>query len=355
MTKGGLFEPPFVLPASGKCVAYGMMKMFQHPYSYYTLVIALLFVSCSDTKDKTDEIPLFAPPARYPHFSGERALSLIHQQVAFGPRVPGTASHDSCRNFYVSYFTELGFEVEQQRFTLAGYDNTPLPMTNIIARVNPTSKRRILLAAHWDTRPWADMDPDPEARTIPIPGANDGGSGVAVLMEAARHFSASPPDVGVDIVFFDGEDYGRDGDESMFCLGSKYFAAAYSGERPLFGIILDLVGDIDAEFPREQFSRAYAMDIQNLVWGAAENLGLQRFVNRQHGAILDDHVSLNKVAGIKTIDIIDATLIGHDDRNARRQYWHTLNDTPEQCSAMTLGEVGRLVLYITYGINGDSK
>ena len=329
--------------------------MHHYPYSYYTLILALLFVSCSSKDEAANEIQLFFPPAQYPEFSGTRAHEFIVEQVAFGPRVPGTPSHDSCRAYFVSYFEDLGFDVEQQQFSLLGYENNRLPLTNIIVHVNPSAQRRILLAAHWDTRPWADMDPDPASRDLPIPGANDGGSGVAVLMEAARHFAETPPSVGVDIVLFDGEDYGRDGDESMFCLGSKYYAAAHSGQRPLFGMILDLVGDIDAEFPREQFSSAYAQDIQNLVWSAAESLGLNRFTNRQHGAVLDDHVSLNKVAGIKTIDIIDATLVGHDKSSERRQYWHTLNDTPDQCSAATLEEVGRLVLYITYGINGDSK
>ncbi len=165
---------------------------------------------------------------------------------------------------------------------------------------------------------------------------------------------SSPPDVGVDIVLFDGEDYGRDGDESMFCLGAKYYSASLeSSTGTLFGILLDLVGDRDAVFPKEDLSRQYAGDIQDMLWDEAARLGLTRFSSTVHSGILDDHIPLNKTAGIKTVNIVDAALVGFDTSSPRRQYWHTLNDTPQQCAPATLGDVGTLLLSIIYGLNAD--
>ncbi len=270
----------------------------------------------------------------------------------FGARVPGSDAHAACLAFYEAFFDSLGIGVERQDFTLPGYDDASLALTNLIARVNPAAERRVLLAAHWDSRPWADEEKDPDRARKPVLGANDGASGVAVLLHLAEVLAAHPCPVGVDIVLFDGEDYGRDGDESMFLLGSRYFAAT-QGDRPapVFGILLDLVGDRDARFPQEQFSRMYAGDILDMVWKAAADLGLTRFSSVAHSPILDDHVPLNTVAGIKTINIIDAALVGHDTSSPRRQYWHTLQDVPAQCAPEPLQDVGTLLIYILFGIH----
>lgn len=294
----------------------------------------------------------FNPPVSLPVFDASECFSLLERQVAFGPRVPNSEAHDRCLNYISEYFDSLGLAAELQHFEITGYKSDKLRLTNIIIHFKLEAKERILLAAHWDSRPFADMEKDPDRALRPIPGANDGASGVAVLMHIAKILHMNPPGIGVDIVLFDGEDYGREGDESMFCLGAKYYAASFeSTSGTLFGILLDLVGDRDAVFPKEELSRQYAGDIQDLLWDESSRLGITRFVSRSHSAILDDHIPLNTVAGIKTVNIIDASLVGHDSSSPRRQYWHTLGDTPEQCAAETLGDVGKLLLSVIYGFH----
>lgn len=299
--------------------------------------------------------PTFTAPNSVPTFDGTRAFALLERQVAFGPRVPNSPAHSECLEFYLRFFDSLGVAVETQRFAIPGYDGVPLRLTNVIARVHPDRTDRILLCAHWDSRPMADRETDEIRAARPIPGANDGASGVAVLLHLAeilaRHDAARPgASIGVDFILFDGEDYGREGDESMFLLGSKYFAASLDpAHRYRFGVLLDLVGDREAEFPIEELSRQYAGDIQRMLWGEARRLGLTQFTERRHGPILDDHVPLNTVAGIKTVNIIDAALVGHDPSSPRRRYWHTLDDTPAQCAPETLDAVGRLLLSIIHG------
>ncbi len=315
------------------------------------LFLLLLFVSCGGKKNDEEHMKsAFTPPAALPAFDARRCHDLLEVQVAFGPRVPNSASHENCLEFFVRFFDSLGLAPEKQQFEITGYRGERMKLTNVIARLRPSSRERILLAAHWDSRPFADMEKDPDRALRPIPGANDGASGVAVLLHLAEILRMRPPDIGVDIVLFDGEDYGRENDESMFCLGAKYYSATRDARTGIrFGILLDLVGDRDAVFPKEGFSRRYAADIQDLLWTEAARMGLTRFSPAVHGAILDDHVPLNTVAGIKTVDIIDAALVGHDKSSPRRQYWHTLGDTPEQCEPETLGDVGRLLLSIIYG------
>ncbi|MBR9974189.1 MAG: M28 family peptidase [Bacteroidetes bacterium] len=315
------------------------------------LSLALLIASCGGGKKEQPMPADFIPPSSVPAFDGARSFSLLVRQVAFGPRVPNSDAHARCLDFYNAFFDSLDIEVEVQSFTLPGYDGEQLRLSNVIARIHPERVDRILLAAHWDTRPFADRETDPEAAKRPIPGANDGASGVAVLLHLAELLQSHPAPVGVDIVLFDGEDYGREGDESMFLLGSKYFSATLdAAQRYRFGILLDLVGDRDAEFPREELSRQFAGDVQDMLWREARRLGLSAFTDRPHSAILDDHLPLNTVAGIKTVNIIDAALVGGTADNPRRRYWHTLDDTPEQCSPETLDTVGRLLLSILYGI-----
>lgn len=293
---------------------------------------------------------VYNPTYTFPDFSGERSMELLVRQTSFGSRAPNTVAHDSCLAFYERFLTPLADEVTLQRFEMPGYDGERLRLTNVIARFNTAATQRILLAAHWDSRPRADRETDPARQKIPIPGANDGASGVAVLLHLAEIFAATPPSVGVDIVLFDGEDYGTEGDESMYCLGSKYYSASIEpGHGIMFGILLDLVGDAEARFVQEELSLRYAPDVVRMIWEAARDLSIPRFVTESHSGILDDHVFLNTSAGIKTANIIDAALVGHNDPSERRRYWHTLRDTPEQCSPATLRDVGRVVLYVVYG------
>jgi len=317
------------------------------------LLVALLGACGDDAPEsRPATMPQYTAPASIPGFSGDRAFALLERQVDFGPRVPGSEAHAQCLQFFRSFFDSLGIATEVQSFDFPGYDGEMLPLRNVIARINPGAEQRVLLAAHWDSRPTADRESDPDRALRPVPGANDGASGVAVLLHLAEVLADSPPPIGIDIVLFDGEDYGREGDESMFCLGSKYFAASTDPSRsaPMFGILLDLIGDRDAVFPMEEFSRRYAGDILSMVWDVAEQRGIDRFVRTPHSGIYDDHVPLNTVAGIKTINIVDAVLVGHNTDDPRRQYWHTLQDLPAQCAPAPLADVGQVLLSIIFGM-----
>jgi hypothetical protein len=330
-----------------------MMKRSRNLIAFLITIAVMFLVSCGDAarQQQNGSSIQFTAPTQYPSFSGARAFELLERQVDFGPRVPGSPAHATCLAFYEQFFRSLNIAVERQDFSMPGYDGSTLSLHNLIARIHPEAKRRVLFAAHWDSRPWADYDPNPDHALQPIPGANDGASGVAVLLHLAELLAKTPPPIGVDIVLFDGEDYGHESDQAMFLLGSRYFSVTLDeSARPDFAILLDLVGDRDAVFPQEEFSRTYAGDILDFVWQAAADLGFTRFTRKPHSPILDDHVPLNTVAGIKTINIIDAALVGHDKSSPRRQYWHTLEDTPEQCSPGTLGEVGTLLMYIVFGL-----
>jgi Zn-dependent M28 family amino/carboxypeptidase len=200
-----------------------------------------------------------------------------------------------------------------------------------------------LLCAHWDSHPWASQDANPANRNTPIPGANDGASGVAVLLEVARLLKANPPTIGVDIVLFDGEDYAKANDLSGYLRGSKYFARNKPANyNPVYGILLDMIGDAELEILKEGFSVRYAPDIVQLVWETARNLNITQFKNELGQEVIDDHLPLNEV-GIKTINLID---FNYPD--ATHRYWHTLDDTPDKCSPESLEAVGVLLLNLIY-------
>lgn len=246
------------------------------------LILPLLSVSCGGKKSVEDAMnSTFIPPASPPTFDAQRCFRLLATQVAFGPRSPNSDAHIRCLDFFVRFLDSLGAQPERQRFEIVGYQGQRLKLANVIVRIQPAARERILLAAHWDSRPFADMEKDPDRALRPIPGANDGASGVAVLLHLAEILQAHPPGMGVDIVLFDGEDYGREGDESMFCLGAKYYAATLAANHGIrFGVLLDLVGDRDAVFPKEGFSRQYAADIQELLWSEAARMGCTFFLRR---------------------------------------------------------------------------
>jgi glutaminyl-peptide cyclotransferase len=312
------------------------------------LALALLvFAGCSQDQPRTNSMPQETTSRKtmiaIPEFQNKRSFDLLLKQTAFGPRNPGSAGHDACLQFLVSALRPLADNVRTQEFSLAGYDGEQLHLTNVIASFKPEASTRILLCAHWDTRPRAERDQNPARRNQPIIGANDGASGVAVLLEIATLLKSIPPPVGVDLVFFDGEDYGREGDTDNYFLGARYFAKA-SGPayRPKFGILLDMVGDAELDLPREMNSVRYAPDIVTSVWSTARRLGITQFSDVNGDEILDDHIPLNE-AGIKTIDIID---FAYPD--ASHRYWHTHEDTPEHCSAESLGAVGTVVTNVIY-------
>lgn len=302
------------------------------------LVVLPLAASCADSGEGASASD-FAP-VEHPPFEPSRAHELLLKQVSFGPRVPGTEGHRAQLEWMREYLGERADTVVEQSFTHTTTGGERLELTNLFARFNPAATERILLIAHWDTRPTADASPNPADRDRPILGANDGASGVAVLLELAELFRKQPPPVGVDILLVDGEDYGPGGDDMY--LGARHFAANLDGYRPLYGVLLDMVGDRTPRFPVEDYSAHYAPEVVRRVWSLAEEMGYgDIFPNVSGGAIQDDHVPLNQ-AGIPTIDIIDF------DYGPGNRYWHTHEDVPENTSAETLGIVGRVVAQLVY-------
>lgn len=321
------------------------------------IVIAILAFSCGKDEKPREVIKEFTinETRSIPEFSGERAYTLIQTQLDFGARNPNSEGHQKMLLYLKSTLDSLADEVILQSFDFKGYDNETLHLTNVIARFNPAAKKRIFFCAHWDTRPMADMETDPELKDIPIPGANDGGSGTAILLVLAEILQKHNPGFGVDLIFFDGEDYGKRYDNDMFCLGSQYFAVSeILNFNPSFGILLDLIGDREAAFKQEQYSLRYAQDIVKLVWSIAGKLGVNEFLNAQNGAINDDHVPLNR-AGIRTINVIDSDLIGHGNADERRNYWHTHNDTMENISVETLQNVGTVMTSLIYWLEFSNE
>jgi len=276
-----------------------------------------------------------------PAFDKDNAFDLLKKQVDFGPRYPGVAAHAATADFIVSQLKTNADEVTIQQFTQT-IDGKKLDLRNIIARFKPTAKQTILLAAHWDTRPVADMEVDQAKRAQPIPGANDGASGVAVLLELARVFAKQKPDVGVIMVFFDGEDYTTNppSSQDMF-LGSKYFAAHLDARTKLairYGVLLDMIGDKNLAIHPESNSVEAAPAVVNKVWSAARSLGYrEQFVPSVKYSISDDHLPLI-AAGIKTIDLIDFDY----------GPWHTVDDTVDNCSPDSLKIVGDVVSRVVY-------
>ncbi|RMH63192.1 MAG: M28 family peptidase [Calditrichaeota bacterium] len=281
--------------------------------------------------------------AGVPKFDAQRSFADLEKQVAFGPRVPGSKAHERCADWLVANLKKSADRVVRQRFTHQDkYSDSLLVMYNIVASFNTAPGiKRIMLAAHWDSRPRADQD-KLENQHKPLPGANDGASGVAVLLEIARHLKAHPLPYGVDIVLFDGEDWGREGELDEYFLGAKYFASQMGGYRPYYGILLDMVGDANLSLPVEYNSARMAPRIVEKVWNAARDLGYTEFEERIGPAVSDDHLSMLD-AGIPFIDIIDFAY--PDESNA---YWHTLEDTPDKCSPASLKVVGQTLLQVLY-------
>lgn len=287
-------------------------------------------------------------------FQSDSAYNYIAEQVAFGPRVPGTPEHDACARYLQDKLRGFGADsIIVQQFNGQAYNGDRFPLTNIMGRFNIDNPNRILLLAHYDTRPWADREKNPDKMKQPILGANDGASGVGVLLEIARQIQRKTPSVGVDILFVDGEDYGKSAwtsdNDSTWCLGSQYWIkhmpADYEVVRPRFGILLDMVGAHYARFHREFISEQNASQIVDKVWSMAVNSGYSRFfINKSGGSIVDDHLYVNRV-GIPTVDIIDAN---NELTGTFPGTWHTLNDDMNGISQATLRTVGQTVSNVLY-------
>lgn len=316
-------------------------------------LLILLIISMSCKENKKNQKPTTTPTYESaPEFSADSAFRFIADQVRFGPRIPNTKAHEACAKYLIHKLNQYCDTVYVQPFIATTYDGKKLKSQNLVGSFGPTKGKRILLGAHWDTRPYADHDSDPAKRGNTFDGANDGASGVGVLLEIARQLAFKNPEYGVDIIFFDAEDWGTpagvqvEGD--WWCLGAQYWATTphKPGYRAEFGILLDMVGGKDARFFHEGVSTQFAQHIVSKVWGKANRLGYSSyFINQPANPIVDDHLYVNRYAGIPMINIV------HQDNTTGTGFistWHTTFDNLDNIEKSTLDVVGKTVLSIIY-------
>ena len=331
------------------------MKYINYTYTGILSLVLLLLSSCgnnlgeeSSKKDKAPE-----KIVQVPTFNADSAYNFVAKQVAFGPRVPNTEEHRKAALYLEQTLKRFTPDVLVQSFQQRAYDGTVLNGKNIIAQFNKNQKKRVLLAAHWDSRPFADHDPDEANYHTPIDGANDGASGVGVLLEIARLMALQAPSIGIDIVLFDLEDYGvpafeGQGSNESWALGSQYWA---NNPLPLdysanYGILLDMVGAENVSFRMEHYSMRFAAHIVKKVWKQAAILGYDSiFLFEEGGYVMDDHIPVNEILKIPMIDII------HYDDNRDSSFfphWHTINDNMEHIDKVSLRIVGETVSHVIY-------
>ena len=335
-------------------------------WRFYIICIcaAMFLTACKGTKNSMSNTSKVSVKPIGPAFSADSAYLFCHQQCNFGPRTMNSEAHEQCGAWIAQKFRQYGLDVIEQKATLTGYDGTALRSTNIIASYRPELTERILLCAHWDSRPWADNDPDPANHRKPVMAANDGASGVAVMLEIARLITDSDTKdslqtdlkVGVDFICFDAEDWGipqweeeRDNSNDTWALGAHYWSEHphQAGYSPRYGILLDMVGGQGARFHRELVSLYYAPSIVSKVWQAAEAIGFSSFFpNEEGGGITDDHLPVNQKAKIPCIDIIphypdcEASSFGPT--------WHTINDDMQHIDKNTLQAVGQTLIQVLF-------
>ena len=280
-----------------------------------------------------------------PNFDKGNAFRYLVEQCEFGPRNPGSNGYKQCLDYLQKTLSGFADTILLQPFVLDDLVNEKsYDLTNIIARFKADDPQQLLIGAHWDTRPWADEDPDTEKHNDPIIGANDGASGVAVILEIARILNASPPPIGITLVLFDGEDMGKPGNPKSYAQGSLAFAKDLPIAKPDEAIILDMIGDAELHIPIERYSYQQNKQLVKKLWGLAKELSLDAFESRIEYSIYDDHVPLWTEAKIPAVDIIDFNY-----PNSYTNFWHTTQDLPENCSAESLGQVGTLLVHYIYG------
>jgi len=326
----------------------GIMK---NKFTAAAIGLLVFFASCGGGNDsspevKPEEVKKKVVPADLPAFNADSAYKYTAAQVAFGPRVPNTPPHVKCGDYLIAELNKYGATVIVQAGNVTAYTGESLKFRNIVGRIQPELKERIMISCHWDTRPFSDRDPEkPKER---FDGAVDGAASAGIMLEIARILKSKPATVGIDLVFFDAEDYGNPSDGNSYCLGSQYFAARppFTDNFPKFGINLDMVAAQSATFYREGYSMEYASDIVFKVWDIANELGHKNtFVPENSSAITDDHFFINSILGIKTIDVI------HHDPSTETgfgSYWHTQKDNMDAVDKATLGVVGRTMLGVVY-------
>ena len=329
---------------------------------FLILPIALMLVACNGkqpketvTSNNTSKTTIVVP-----QFNADSAYHFVASQTAFGPRVPETSAHAQCAAWLSGKLSEYADTVIVQEFRTRLFNGKGIDGKNIVAVFNPEAKKRIVLCSHWDSRPFADHDPDEANRHTPIDGANDGASGVGVLLECARQFKAQSLNekLGIDIVLFDLEDYGPHQEQAMeyydeninyWALGSQYWSKYphVYGYKAYYGILLDMVGGSNPNFQKEYYSQGFAAWVGNKVWRKAQDLGYRSYFSNELGTMIsDDHIPLNVVAGIPTIDIID--LQPNSSNECFPEVWHTLNDNIQHIDKETLGMVGDVLLHVVY-------
>ncbi|MBX3102214.1 MAG: M28 family peptidase [Bacteroidetes bacterium] len=307
---------------------------------------------CEDTpppvKNTPADTPVATKPARQvPEFNGDTAYAFVQKQLSFGPRVPMTPGHARCADWLVSKFRQYGLETQVQQARIQDHRDRPLELRNIIASYNPRATFRVMLSAHWDTRPVADADTKRQGE--PIPGANDGASGVAVLLEIARVIQGSELPIGVDFMLWDAEDGGESQNDNSWCHGSRYWARNRHkpGYSPAWAINLDMVGAKDATFLQEGFSRQSAPQLVKRIWQNAASLGYgSYFLFANYPPILDDHAVVGNILGIAYVDIIHLNL--QDEAKTFFEHWHTHGDDIQTIDPRTLKAVGHTVLYTLF-------
>ena len=316
---------------------------------------AMLLLACGGSKKTSTEQTVQAMPVG-PAFIADSAYRFCEQQCAFGPRIMNSEAHERCAQWIADKFRQYGMDVTLQQASLKGYDGTQLKSTNIIAAYKPQQKERILLCAHWDSRPWADNDPDEANHRRPVMAANDGASGVAVMLEIARLLATDTLGIGVDFICFDAEDWGtpqwaesQQGDADTWALGAQYWASNLhrEGYTARYGILLDMVGGQGTRFFQEGVSMTYAPDVVKRVWNAAETIGYGSFFPKSEGGMItDDHLPVNERAKIPCIDIIP--YYPDCPSSSFGPTWHTVSDDMQHIDKGTLQAVGQTIIQVLF-------
>ena len=324
-------------------------------YISLILLVVIAFSACDDKSQKKTQkqTPASESKSFISNFDADSAYRFVKEQVDFGPRVPATAAHAKAANYLYEKLSQYTDTALIQSFKARVYTGEVFDSKNIIGIFNPTNRKRVLLCAHWDSRPYADHDPNPENWYKAIDGANDGASGVGVLLEIARQLSISRPEIGVDIIFFDVEDYGTHQskqDESNgeeWALGSQYWAKNPHtfGYRAFYGILLDMVGASEPTFLKEKYSQYYAPNVLDKIWNTADKLGYKKYFPNEEGVpINDDHFYINYYAKIPTVNIIHLELSSVN--GSFFEYWHTIEDNMSKIDPKSLKMVGDVVLTV---------
>jgi hypothetical protein len=317
---------------------------------FFTVLVALFFAGCtSDTPENPPPQPPKKPHVAGPVFNSDSAFAFVKEQVAFGPRVPGTKPHAACYDYFIAKLKSYGLSLIPQATTgTTAIDSRMVSIQNVLAQFHPERKDRILLLAHWDTRAFADDDPDSTKRKMTFDGADDGASGAGVLLEIARILQQKDPGIGVDLLFSDAEDGGLNGGGAAetWCLGTQYWTQNPPKDYTArFGILLDMVGGKNATFPKEGTGNYFAKGVVDKVWNAAAGLGYSNvFIDQVIGETIDDHLYVNQNLRIPTIDIVH-----YDMQNFKYPYWHhTTQDNLNIIQPVTLRMVGEVVVDVIY-------